>query len=170
MNNTTPVYLLRIVFFLNEADFELRRIHQKHSEKIREADAVFFSFWSAMIDDMRQYIAIGIKTLEFQQNCPPHMLVDEANAQSFPLYAWTTGRANLMEIIVALHHTDVIRQLDGKRPAFADFAKEIGGLFGVTFKYPNDEMRKIISRKKNKTPFLNKVIFRMREKNDNTNL
>ena len=152
-------------YFLTDVDYDLCRIRKEYASQIREADADFFRFWSMMIDDARHFVAIGIKTLKFQAQCPAHMLTEE-HARKFPLCNWTAQRSDLMEAIVGFFQADVIRLQDGSRPSFALFAKEIGSLFGITFNHPHDEMRRIINRKKNLTPFLNRVINGIKIKSD----
>jgi len=71
-----------------------------------------------------------------------------------------------MEAIVGFFQADVIRLQDGSRSSFALFAKEIGNIFGITFNHPHDEMRRILNRKKNQTPFLNRIIATLKGKSD----
>ena len=156
--------------FLKTADNKLCRIHLEYADKIKEADVEIYRLWVMLIDDARSFIAIGIDTLRFQQKCPAHMLVEEQPAGSFPLCNWTAQRSDLMEAIVALFLMDVIRLKDGSRPSFALFAKEIGGIFGITFINPHAEMKKIFNRKKNLTPFLSSMIAVLKEKFDELNL
>jgi len=153
--------------FLKTADYKLKRINLMYADAVMEKNANLYRYWSMMIDDTRRFISIGLDTLKFQAKCPPHMLAEPSNTLS--LYNWTAHRADLMEIIVGLYHADVIRLNDGNRPEFADFANEVGKLFGVAYKRPSDEMRKIIHRKRNKSPFLNRLISGIIGKFDESN-
>ena len=153
-------------YFLKSIEDELYETHQEYADIIRDDDERFYLFWIKMIEDTRRHIKIGIEVLEYQKDCPAHLLVDVEKTRTFPLCNWTAQRADLMEAIVGIYQADVIRLHDGSRPSFAEFANEVGGVFGVSFKYPNDEMRKIVKRKRNKTPFLSKLISVMNGKID----
>jgi len=153
-------------YFLKSIEDELYEIHQNYADIIRDDDARFYQFWIKIVDDARRHIKIGIDVLKYQRKCPPHLLVDAEKTRTFPLCNWTAQRADLMEAIVGIYQTDVIRLHDGSRPSFAVFAKEIGALFGITFSNPHEEMRKILNRKKNQTPFFNRIISVIKEKID----
>ena len=157
----------KFFYFLKTAKDELYRIHLNHSDAIKAGDVHFYRFWEKMIDETRRFINICIDTLKFQRKIPPHMASD-VQPLAFPPCNWTAKRADLMEIIVALYHTDVIRLLDGKTPPFAVFAKEIGSVFGITFSNPQSEMDRILDRKKNQTPFLNRMVGVLKKKCDDS--
>ena len=157
-------------YFLKSIEDELYEIHQNFADAIRDSDERFYHFWLKMIDDTRRHIKIGIDVVKYQRKCPPHLLVDAEKTRTFPLCNWTAQRADLMEAIVGLYYADVVRLQDGSRPSFAVFAKEFGELFGITFQRPHDEMQRIINRKKNKTPFLSRLISDLNRKIDGTNL
>ena len=157
-------------YFLKTIEAGLYEIHQDYADTIRVGNVHFYHFWIKMIDDARRHIKIGLDVLEYQRKCPAHLLVDEEKTQRVPLCNWTAQRVDLMETIVGVYQADVVRLKDGSRPSFAVFAKEIGGVFGITFNRPNDEMKKIISRKKNKTPFLSRLISDMNRRIDSSTL
>ena len=155
-------------FCLRIAYEELYQIQKTYGEKIKENNADFHRFWSELIESTRRFIVVSVETLRFQRKCPPHMLEDDDEQLTFPLCNWTAQRTDLMEIIVGIYQADIIRMPDGSRPSFTHFTRAIGHVFGITFKNPHDEMRKILNRKKNQTPFLNRVIAAIRGKNDET--
>jgi len=148
--------------FLRRADYELDSIHLRYAGNIEENNANFYRFWSMLIVDTRRFIAIGVDTLNFQAICPAHMLPEAV--QSFPSCNWTAQRSDLMEAIVGFFQADCIRLQDGSRPSFALFAKAIGNVFGITFNHPHDEMRKILNRKREQTPFFNRIIASIKNK------
>ena len=150
--------------FLQTADYEVCHIRSLYADKIRKKDLDFYHFWSMMIVDTRRYINVGIKTLEFQKTLPEHMLV--APVQTFPDYKWTAKRRDLTEVMVGLYEVDVIRLKDGRRPPFALFAKFIGNFFGIEYPHPHVDMDKVIKLKKNQTPFLERIISCIKEKNE----
>jgi len=152
-------------YFLSNVDNDLCRIHHEFADKIRDADADFYRFWAMLIDDTRHFVVVSLKTLKFQAKCPDHMLADE-HARTFPICNWTGKRSDLMEAIAGIYQADVIRLQDGKRPSFAVFAKEIGNVFGVTFSNPHLEMRKILNRKRDPTPFFNSIIDGLKDKSE----
>jgi len=151
--------------FLKTADYKLERIHLMYADAIRENNTDFYRFWSMLITDTRRFISIGIDTLNFQAICPAHMLTDE-HARKFPLCNWTAQRSDLMEAIVGFFQADIIRLQDGSRPSFALFAKEIGSIFGITYNNPHFEMRKILNRKREQTPFMNRIIAGLKDKSE----
>ena len=155
-------------FCLRIADEELYQIHKTYGKKIKESNADFYRFWSELIDNTRRFIAISVETLRFQTKCSPQMLAEEDEQQSIPLCKWTAQRSDLMEIIVGVYLADIIRMPDGNAPSFSLFARAIGHVFGHTFKNPHEEMRKILLRKKNQTPFLNRIISILKDKNENS--
>ena len=94
------------------------------------------------------------------------MLAEDDEQPDFPLCNWTAQRADLMEIIVGIYQADVIRMQDGSRPTFTHFARAIGHVFGITFKNPHEEMRKVLKRTIRQTPFLNRIIAAIKGKID----
>ena len=164
-NSETPAP--KRFLFLGRADNELCSIHQKYADIIKEANAKLYHIWATMIDDTRRFIAVGIDTLHFQAKCPAYMLADNTS-QKFPALKWTGSRNDLTEAMVGVYQSDTIRLQDGSRPSFALFAKSIGNLFGVPYNYPHDDLRRLLSRKKNPTPFLNRMIEIIKSKNADT--
>ena len=150
-------------YFLSNVIHDLWRIRKEYAAKIRETDATFYRFWALLIDETKHFAGIGIKTLQFQKKCPAHMLADE-QVRTFPQCNWTAQRSDLMEAIVGLYHADIIRMQDGSRPSFTEFAKEIGNVFGITFNNPKSEMDRILDRRKNQTPFLNRMVCVLKKK------
>ena len=158
-----------LFLFLKKADYELLHIQHEYDDIVSESDTAFYHYWTMMIEDTRQFVSIGFKTLQFQARCPASML-EEGHSHPFPHCNWTAHRSDLMEAIVGFFQADVIRMQDGSRPSFALFAKEIGEVFGVTFSNPYFEMQKILNRKKNQTPFLTRVISSIKKKSGEGNL
>ena len=154
--------------FLKRAEYELCRLRDEEAEKIRETDEIFYRFWAMKIDDTLRFIATGVETLIFQSNCPAHMLIEAS--QTFPEYKWMATRTDLSEAIAGIFQVDVIRLKDGSRPSFVPFAKFIGSFFGISYNNPHDDLRKILNRKKNQTPFLNRIIERLKGKSDDENV
>ena len=148
--------------FLQTAEYEVCHIRLMCADKIRKNNIQFYHFWAMMIVDTRRYINVGIKSLEFQRKCPPHMLVEPSH--TFPDYKWISNRIDLSECLVGLYLTDVIRLKDGRRPPFALFAKFVGNFFGIAYPEPHDDMRKVLNRKKNSTPFLYRIIESIKSK------
>jgi len=149
-------------YFLKRADYEVCIIRQKYSKKIKEKDENFYQFWEMMIDDTLRFISIGVDTLEFQRKCPAHMLTE--TVQSFPACIWTAHKIDLMEAMVGLHQIDAIRLQDGSRPSFPLFVQSIGNIFGITFDDPKKEAHKVLTRKKNPTPFFERIITVLKNK------
>ena len=158
----------RRFFCLRIAYEELYQIHKTYGEQIKENDANFYRFWSELIESTRRFIAVSVETLRFQRKCPPYMLAEDDEQQTFPLCNWTAQRTDLMEITVGLYQADVIRMPDGSRPTFTHFARAIGHVFGITYVNPHEEMRKVLNRKRNQTPFLNRIISAFKGKFDDT--
>lgn len=142
--------------FLKRVDYELCSIRLQYADAVRSGDVGFYHFWSMLIVDMRRFLRIGVDTLYFQRDCPPHLL--SAPTPIFPAYKWMGTRNDLTEGLAAIFQTDVIRLKDGSRISFAVFAKFIGSFFGIAYSNPHGEMQRILNRKKNRTPFLNRMI------------
>ena len=155
-------------YFLQIAIYVLHNIRSDIADRYQESHEDYFRFCSKMIEDTHRFISIDIKTLHFQKECPAWMATEQ-ELTAFPLCQWNAQRADLMELVVGLYQADAIRLLDGSRPSFAHFAKEMGSVFGITFNHPHDEMQRIINRKKNKTPFLSRLISAILGKFENVN-
>ena len=148
--------------FLKIADYLLNKISKKHGGQIKEINEQFYTFWSFLIDDARSYVQIGIETLKFQTKCPAHMLSEPV--QSFPACIWTAKKIDLSEVLVGIYHIDAIRLQDGSRPSYPLFAQSIGNVFGITFDEPKKEANRVLSRKKNPTPFFERIIAVLKNK------
>jgi hypothetical protein len=153
--------------FLKTVECKLDTIQATYTDIIREHDANFHRFWSLLIDNTRKFVSIGVETLKFQSKCPSHILTETEHLHKFPSCNWTANRSDLMELIAGIYQADVIKLQDGSKPSFALFAKEIGAVFGLTFSNPHEETRKILNRKKNQTPFLNRIIACLKDKGEN---
>jgi len=147
--------------FLKIAEYILNKIFKKYAELVKENNEQFYKFWAFLIDDARSYVHIGIETLKFQTKCPAHMLTEPV--QSFPACIWTAKKIDLSEVMAGIHHIDAIRLQDGSRPSFTLIAQSIGSVFGITIEDPHDELRNVLTRKKNQTPFLNRMIAALKK-------
>jgi hypothetical protein len=152
--------------FLKIADYLLNKIYKKHAEQIKKTNALFFKFWALLIDDARSYVHVYIETLKFQTKCPVHMLSEPA--QSFPACTWIAQKIDLSEALVGFYHIDAIRLQDGSRPPFHQFAQSVGKVFGITFDEPRKELHRVLSRKKNQTPFFERIIAVLKNKKSGT--
>jgi hypothetical protein len=153
--------------FLKRVEYEMCSIREIDADKIMGNDENFYRFWTMMIADTLRFIAIGVKTLEFQRECPAHMLAEPS--QTYPSFNWKGSRNDLTEATVGIYQADVIRLNDGSRPSFALFSKFIGDFFGITYKNPYAELRKVLDRKRNQTPFLHRIIECLKKKTDDIN-
>ena len=141
--------------FLKLADYELGSIRLYCAERIRKRDADYYRYWSMLITDTRRFIAVCVDTINFLTTCPIHLAVV---AQPSATYKWVGKRIELSEALVGVFQMDLIRLADGRRPSFEHFAKCVGGVFGVPYDAPYDDFRKVVNRKRNVTPFLQKMI------------
>ena len=141
--------------FLKLADYELGSIRLYYAERVRKRDVDYYRCWSMLITDTQRFIAVCVETVNFQTTCPVHLI---EIAQPSPTYHWIGQRVDLSETMVGIYQTDLIRMADGRRPSFAHFAKCIGGMFGVPYETPYDDFRKVVNRKRNPAPFLQKMI------------
>jgi hypothetical protein len=148
--------------FLKTADYQLSRLRLLCGDKIKEKDVDFFRVWSMLIMDTRWFINVGVETLKFQAECPAHLLTEPS--QTFPEFKWMGSRNDLTEAFTGLYLVDVIRLKDGSRPSYVLFAKFFGSFFGIPYSNPHDEMRRILNRKKNPTPFMLRIIDAIRDK------
>ena len=148
--------------FLKTADYEVCRIRLMCADKIRAKNADFYHQWAKLIVDTRRYIFIGLKTLDFLATCPSHMLSEPLH--TFPENKWTAAKNDLTEALVGIFETDVIRLKDGRRMSFALFAQFVGNFFGIEYNHPYVEMQKVFNRKKNQTPFLERLIASIKGK------
>ena len=142
--------------FLKRAEYEVCRIFRNDADIIKGNDENFYRFWSMLIEDTLTFISIGVDTFEFQARCPAHMLIEPP--QKYPVFKWAGSRNDLSECIVGLYQADVIKLQDGSRPSFLLFAKFIGDFFGISYDNPYKDIGKVIDRKRNQTPFLQRII------------
>jgi hypothetical protein len=149
--------------FLKRAEYELCRIREKDADKIMENDEIFYRFWVMIIEDTLRFILIGTKSLEFQSNCPAHMLSEPV--QSFPACIWSVNKIDLMELMVGVYQIDAIRLQDGSRPSFPLFVQAVGNVFGIEFDDPKKEAHRVVTRKKNPTPFFDRIVTLLKNKN-----
>jgi hypothetical protein len=150
--------------FLTKADYEICSIRLMHTDKIKESGMEYYRFWALLLADTRRFIKAGLNSLEFQATCPPYLLKEAA---TFPTYEWKGSRADLTELLTGIYCADVIRLKNGKRPSFVPFAQFFGNFFGIEYKYPGDEMRKILTRKRDPAPFFHRIIESLKEKEAN---
>jgi hypothetical protein len=150
-------------------DYELCGIRLMYSDKMKETGTDYYRYWLLLLKDTQRFIDAGLKSLEYQATCPEYRSKEEETfvskeAETFPAYAWKGKRADLTELLAAIYCTGVIRLKNGKYPPFATFAQFIGRFFGIEYKYPADDMRKILQRKRNKTRFLLHITKCLQEK------
>jgi hypothetical protein len=143
--------------FLHNANSELCYIRSMYGNYIKKTNPVFFEQWKLLINDARRHVCDGIKMLDFQRKCPAHMLSESATP--LPIFTWTVNQVDLGEVLVGIHRADVVRLQDGSCPPFPLFAKNVGNAFGINFKNPSEIYERVVSRKKNQTPFLNRIIY-----------
>jgi hypothetical protein len=67
------------------------------------------------------------------------------------------------EVLTGFITADVIRLQDGRIPSFALMAETVGRSFGITFKEPHKLFNRVISRKREQTPFMNTLICCMKK-------
>jgi hypothetical protein len=157
--------------FLLSAMYELSSIRSHCGRSIKEHYPAFYVQWKLLIDDTKSYVSINVDTINFQRRCPAHMSVEQP-AQAIPLWIWAAPKIDLAEVLVGLHHVNVIRFPDGSRPSFPLFLKSVGGNFGVTFDEPSKVLKAVIDRKRNNTPFFDRIITILKYRNfdkDDTN-
>jgi hypothetical protein len=86
------------------------------------------------------------------------------SAQIIPEYEWTANNVDLLEILVGIYQTDVVRLRDGSCPDFTPFAESILSHFGITFANLSKEANRVIVRKRSQTPFLLRIIECLKNK------
>jgi len=148
--------------FLQSANYEICSIRLMYADKIRTNNAQFYRFWAMMIVDTRRYINAGIKTLDFLRKCPPYLVSNPA--KTFPDYDWTASRNDLTEAMAGVFLADVIRLKNGKTPSFAMLIRFVGNFFGIDYKNPSQDFKVVIDRKRNQTPFLERLIVSIKDK------
>jgi hypothetical protein len=154
--------------FLRTADIILNHIHLVYSEDVRKNSADFYRFWAQSITETRQFLSIYVETLKFEAKCPAYMLAEpEPKPEPLPPFVWMPPHRDLMEFMTGVFQTDAIRLPNGKQPTFTYFVNKFaGGLFGITFAKPHDEMDRVLSRKRDQTPFFNRIIACLKKKGD----
>jgi hypothetical protein len=80
-----------------------------------------------------------------------------------PPAKWTGKLADLLEIIIALFLTGLIRTPSGHKMNLAEIAGLFGKLFGVEPRDLYGRKSKLMIRKKNEAPFLDSLAFLYRE-------
>jgi len=153
--------------FLSLAEYEVCSIRLNYAEKLRKTDMIFYGFWAMLIVDTRRYIANSMNVLHFQKTCPSHLLTEPG--KPVPEYRWTGSRNDLLEGLAAIFHSKIITLKNGKPITFAAFAQFVGSFFGIIFTNPYDELRILLNRKKDPTPFLNRLIVGLKKKSSYDN-
>jgi hypothetical protein len=146
----------------------LSNIRSMHGGWIRENHPVLFEKWALMIKDTRRCISNGIEMLQFQTTCPAQMLSDPIEPLSD--FHWTVNHVDFGEILVGIHHADAVRLQDGSSPSFALLTKIVGKNFGLRIDDPRELYRRVVTRKKNQTPFLNRMIYHIKNKSNQISL
>ena len=150
--------------FLKQAEYEICCIRLYFADQIREHNQDFYMFWSKLIVDTRRFIDVGVETLEFLKNCPAHLIAEPAKTVSE--YRWTGSHRDLIEVLAALFKMNVIQLKNGNPLEFTPFANFFGSIFGISYPNPNSEMSRVVNRKKDPTPFLNRMIDRLKAKTE----
>ncbi len=81
---------------------------------------------------------------------------------SGPLARWNGTIAELLEYTIPLQIAGRLSANSGEPLSYTDAVKLVEQIFGITISSPYDRKTKLLSRKKNDTPFLDKmrVVFR----------
>ncbi|GHT60422.1 hypothetical protein FACS189451_00450 [Bacteroidia bacterium] len=92
----------------------------------------------------------------------PERFVEADNAPE-PLAKWTGKISDMLEIIIALFLTGLIRKPSGHKMNLAEVAGLFGKIFGVKPRDLYGRKSKLVIRKKNEAPFLDSLVFLYRE-------
>ncbi len=80
-----------------------------------------------------------------------------------PLARWNGTIAELLEYLIPLQIAGRLSANTGEPLSYAESVKMAERIFGITISAPYDRKTKLISRKKNDTPFLDKMRIAFRE-------
>ncbi len=80
-----------------------------------------------------------------------------------PRAQWNGSLAQLLEIIVALFLTGLIRTVDGRPMNLAEIAALFEELFGIKISDLYGRKTRLLLRKKNESPFLDSLLFLYRK-------
>ena len=84
-----------------------------------------------------------------------------------PLARWNGTIAELLEYTIPLQIAGRLSANSGEPMSYTDTVKLVERIFGITISAPYDRKTKLLSRKKNDTPFLDKMRIVFREEAEN---
>jgi hypothetical protein len=87
----------------------------------------------------------------------PERFVRADNAPT-PLAKWNGTIAELLELSVSVHGAGLIGKSTGEPMAYSDIISLVENIFGLTISRPYERKSKLFMRKKDETPFLNRLI------------
>lgn len=85
------------------------------------------------------------------------------------LARWNGTIAELLEYIIPLQISGRLSADTGEAMSYADAVKLVERIFGISLSAPYDRKTKLLSRKKNSTPFLDKMRLVFREEVEKLN-
>ena len=91
----------------------------------------------------------------------PERFIDKT--VSVPLANWGGTLAQLLELIIALFLTGLIRKSDGRKMNLAEVANLFERLFGLKISDLYGRKTRLLTRKKNESPFLDSLLFLYRK-------
>jgi hypothetical protein len=76
-----------------------------------------------------------------------------------PIAKWNGTIAELLELSVSVHGAGLIVKSTGEPMAYSDVISLVENIFGLTVSRPYECKSKLFMRKKDETPFLNRLIM-----------
>lgn len=83
-----------------------------------------------------------------------------------PQAKWIGTISDLLELIIALSRTGLIKKPSGQDMTLSELAALFGKVFGMKFTDLYGRKSRLLTRKKNESPFLDKLVLRYREEVD----
>lgn len=141
---------------LNYARYEISAIKENYQNRRLQENIPLLNALSHAI----YFIDCELDIIRMELNYPERFIPFPDDTG--PLARWNGTIAELLEYIIPLQIAGRLSANTGEPMSYTDAVKLIERIFGITISAPYDRKTKLLSRKKNDTPFLDKmrVVFR----------
>jgi hypothetical protein len=100
----------------------------------------------------------------------PGRFTSSTTSPPAPLAQWNGSLAKLLEVIIALFLTGLIRTMDGRPMTLAEIAALFEEIFGLKISDLYGRKSRLLTRKKNESTFLESLLFLYRKEVEKTSL
>lgn len=141
---------------MNYARYEISVAREHYQARKSEEKAPILKTLSHAV----YFIDCELDIVKMELNYPERFISFPDDAG--PMARWNGTIAELLEYIIPLQISGRLSANTGEPLSYTDAVKLVERIFGITISSPYDRKTKLLSRKKNDTPFLDKmrIVFR----------